>query len=182
LVELTLQGQLCPPRLAAVASALAALQFVLVSIAYKGHQGKVRTKQRLHDLSWWPGMDSQVQDAARFCHVCQLNDQTVKSHPAPLQLVLLPIGPWQKVAVDLVVPFDTAASYCRFAITLTDYEVSFTHTVNTDSVVWFRSSVFSRHGNPLSIVTDNGVYFMSAAFYAFLEGKNIHYTWQLMLL
>jgi len=122
------------------------------------------------------------QDAVRFCHVCQLNDQTVKSHPAPLQLVLLPIGPWQKVALDIVVPFDTAASYCRFAITLTDYEVSFTHTVNTDSVVWFRSSVFSRHGNPLTIVTDNGVYFMSAAFYAFLEGKNIHYTWQLMVL
>lgn len=85
-------------------------------------------------------MDAQVHDTVRSCHVCQLNDKTVKSHPAPLQPVPLPDGPWQKVAVDIVGPFDTAASDCRFAIALTDYyskwpEVSFTHTITADSVI-----------------------------------------------
>lgn len=96
-----------------------ALRSTLVSIAHKGQQGEVRTKQCLCDLYWWPGME--VHHAVRSCHVCQLNDKTVKSHPAPLQPVQLPDGPWQKVAVDVVGPFDTASSDYRFAITLTNY-------------------------------------------------------------
>lgn len=117
-----------------------ALRHTLVAIAHEGHQGEVKTKQRLCDVYWWPGMDAQVHDTVRSCHVCQLNDKTVKSHPAPLQPVPLPDGPWQKVAVDIVGPFDTAASDCRFAIALTDYyskwpEVSFTHTITADSVI-----------------------------------------------
>lgn len=92
-----------------------ALQSVLISLVHEGHQGEVRTKQRLRDLYWWPGIDAQVHDAVRRCPICPLNDKTAKSHPAPLQPVPLPDGPWQKVAVDIVMPFD-----CRFAITLVD--------------------------------------------------------------
>ncbi|KAK3562894.1 hypothetical protein QTP86_011131 [Hemibagrus guttatus] len=94
--------------------------------------------------------------------------------------VPLPDGPWQKLAMDIVGSFDTAASDCRFPITLIDYyskwpEVSFAHTVTTSAVVSFLSSVFSSHGNPLSIVTDNGAQFTSAAFATFLEQRNIRH-------
>ena len=38
------------------------------------------------------------------------------------------------------------------------------------------SSVFSRHGNPLSIVTDNGVQFTSAPFASFLKERQISHS------
>ncbi|ROK35755.1 Protein FAM49A [Anabarilius grahami] len=62
-----------------------------------------------------------------FCKRCQLNDKAVKSHPVPLQPVPLPDGPWWKVAVDIVRPFDTAEDF-------------FTNTINTDYVDSFLSS------------------------------------------
>ncbi|XP_043239605.1 uncharacterized protein LOC122390579 [Amphibalanus amphitrite] len=39
-----------------------ALRTRLVELAHEGHQGMVRTKQRLRDLYWWPGMDRAVEE------------------------------------------------------------------------------------------------------------------------
>ena len=83
--------------------------------------------------------------------------------------------------MDIVGPFETAAPECRFAITMTDYyskwpEVAFTRDITTDTMLSFMSSVFSRHGNPLSIVTDNGVQFTSASFASFLKDRQISHS------
>ncbi|KAJ8336764.1 hypothetical protein SKAU_G00379840 [Synaphobranchus kaupii] len=157
------------------------LRPALISIAHESHQGVVRTKQRLCELYWWPKMDAQVLGAVRACHLCQSNDKTANPRPGPLQPVPLPEGPWQKVAMDIVGPFDTAAAACRYAITMTDYyskwpEVAFTRHITTDTVLAFMSSVFSRHGNPLNVVTDNGVQFTSASFASFLKGRQISHN------
>lgn len=113
-------------------------------------------------------MDSQVQDAITSCVMCQSNDKTAHTRPVPLQLVLLPDGPWKKLELDIVGPFDTTIPSCRFAITLTDYyskrpELAFLPNVTTNNVIQFLSSVFTRHGNPENIVTDNGTQFTSEA-------------------
>jgi len=94
---------------------------MLVSILQKGHQREGRTKQPLRDLCSIQGWILRFVILSGFFHVCQLKDKSVKSHPAPLQPVALPDGPWQKVAVEIVRSFDTAASNCRVAIALTDY-------------------------------------------------------------
>ena len=106
-------------------------------------------------------MDSQVQSCITSCVVCQANDKTASTRPAPLQPVPLPDGPWKKLGLAIVGPFDTAVSACRYAITLTDYyskwpELAFSHTATTEDVIHFLTSVFCRHGNPENIVTDNG--------------------------
>lgn len=65
--------------------------------------------------------------------------------------------------------FRTTTPDRRYAITMTDYsnkwpEVAFTQYITTD---------FSRHGNPLRIVTDNKVQFTSPPFTPFLEERQI---------
>lgn len=157
------------------------VRHALIELAHEGHQGMVRTKQRLRDLYWWPKMDSQVQAAVTSCVLCQSNDKTAQTHPAPLQPVPLPDGPWKKLGLDIIGPFDTAIPSCRFAITLTDYyskwpELAFSHAVTTNDVTQFLSSVFSRHGNPENIVTDNGTQFTSEAFASFLQNRGISHT------
>ncbi|KAK7895754.1 hypothetical protein WMY93_021079 [Mugilogobius chulae] len=150
----------------------------IVHVAHEGHQGIVRTKQRLRELYWWPNMDSLVYNVLSSCTVCQKCDKTAKATPAPLQPVEFPEGPFQHVAVDIVGPFERGPQDCRFAITLVDYfskwpEVAFTSNATTATVLTFLSSVFSREGNPCAITTDNGPQFTSCDFADFLKERGI---------
>ena len=40
----------------------------VMKIAHEGHQGVVKTKNRLRSKVWWPKMDSDVE---KLCKVCQ---------------------------------------------------------------------------------------------------------------
>lgn len=115
----------------------------VVDLAHEGHQGIVRTKQRLRELYWWPQMYKYVQTMIASCVSCQYNDKTA---PAPLTPVELPDGPWEKVAIDVTGPFGSATWDCRYAITLPDYyckwpEVAFASTVTTEVIIRFLTSV-----------------------------------------
>lgn len=154
------------------------LRDTLISLAHEGHQGIVRTKQRLRELYWFPGMDALVRSEVSDCTLCPKMDKSARVCEAPLQPVPLPEGPWRKLGIDIVGPFETAKWDCKFAITLTDYyskwpEVAFASTVTTETVVAFLRSVFSRYGNPESLVTDNGPQFTSAAFATFLKDQGV---------
>lgn len=150
----------------------------LVTLAHDGHQGIVRTKQRLRELYWWPRMDSQVQSTVATCVTCQLNDKSARTTHAPLIPVDYPVGPWQKLGIDVVGPFDIGPVSCRFAITLIDYhskwpEVAFAPHVTASTINCFLRSVFSQKGNPLEIVTDNGPQFLSTEFKLFLQERDV---------
>lgn len=95
-----------------------------------------------------------------------------------MQPVTLPNAAWEKLAIDIVGPFNSASPDCRFAITLVDNyskwpEVAFTLDMKSASVIAFLSTVFSREGNPLELVSDNGPSFVSAEFEAFLAAQDI---------
>ncbi len=82
------------------------------------------------------------------------------------------------MGLDIVGQFETATPACRYAITLTDYhskwpELAFASSATTEEIVKFWSTVFSRHGNPECIVTDNGTQFTSAVFAEFLKQRDI---------
>lgn len=154
------------------------LRSTLVKLAHETHQGLVRTKQRLREWYWWLKMDLLVHSVISTCLTCQLNDKTVKTAPAPLQPVELPDEPWQKLGLDIIGPFEHAASGCRFANSLVEYyskwpEVAFSSHVTTEVVTSFLHSVFAREGNPLFVVTDNGPQFLSSVFSDFLSERGI---------
>jgi len=96
---------------------LTELQPKLIQLAHDTHQGIVRTKQRLRDLYWWPGMDSHVEFAIKSCNTCQMHDKTAVTRDPPLQPVPLPNAAWEKLAIDIVGPLDKGQMDCRYAIT-----------------------------------------------------------------
>lgn len=135
----------------------------LIRIAHEGHQGMVRTKKRLREIYWWPKMDLSVANKISACQLCLSLDKTAKTSTPPLQHVPLP---WDKLAIDIVDPFKTAVWDCLYALTLIDYyskwpEVAFTGSVATKQVTSFLTSVFNRHSNPTTIMSDNGPQFTS---------------------
>ncbi|PIK55538.1 hypothetical protein BSL78_07543, partial [Apostichopus japonicus] len=154
------------------------LTSIIVSMAHEGHQGMVRTKQRIRKLYWWPGMDNQVTTMVKHCATCNLADKSVSTRVAPMQPVPLQNVVGTNWDWTLVGPDETAPLGCRFAITLIDYkskwpEVAFTDTVTSSTVIEFLLTVFSREGYPKEIVTDHGVQFTSHEFKEFLRSRNI---------
>ena len=71
-----------------------------VHLALEGHQGVIRTKSRLREKVWWPGMDKQVEGFVRSCYPCQLVGPRGK--PEPLRPTVLPEAPWQEIGIDLL--------------------------------------------------------------------------------
>ena len=80
-------------------------------LAHEGHQGIVKTKQRLRTKVWWPGIDRQAEELVRSCHACQINSPT--SQEVPTARTELPAKPWQMLALDMCGPFlqDTICWY-----------------------------------------------------------------------
>ena len=53
----------------------ASLRPRLLAAAHEGHQGMVRTKQRIRQHFWWPGLDTAVEELVRNCEVCASSDR-----------------------------------------------------------------------------------------------------------
>lgn len=123
-------------------------------------------------------MDAQVEAAIKACITCQSHDKSAVTHTTPLQPVPYPEQFWEKVAIDVVGPFDRAPMDCCFAITLIDYhskwpELAFVPHVTSGTVIQFLSAIFSREGDPTELLSDNGSQFVSHEFETFLQDRGI---------
>ncbi|XP_015748665.1 PREDICTED: uncharacterized protein LOC107328446 [Acropora digitifera] len=68
--------------------------------AHEGHQAMVRSKARLREKVWWPGMNKQVEEVVGACHPRQLVGPRAK--PEPVKSTRLPEGPWKEISIDLL--------------------------------------------------------------------------------
>ena len=93
----------------------------LLQAAHQGHQGMVRSKQRIRQLFWWPGQDSDVEKTVKECEVCAMFGKMARTRKAPLHPVQLPEGPWKKVGIDFIGPMQDGGKRERFAIVMVDY-------------------------------------------------------------
>ncbi|PIK38325.1 hypothetical protein BSL78_24838 [Apostichopus japonicus] len=48
------------------------LRAQVVELAHEGHQGIVKSKQRLRTKVWWPGADRDIESKCKTCHGCQV--------------------------------------------------------------------------------------------------------------
>ena len=153
-----------------------------LQVAHRSHEGIVRTKQLLRSLAWWPGMMRATTDLIRDCPTCQAKDAVLSqsARPAPLQPVPLPDRAWSKLGIDVVGPIAGAPPSARYAITVIDYaskwpEVALTSSVETDDVISFLSTLWSREGYCDELVSDNGPQFTSAKFEKYLSDRGIQH-------
>nr|XP_050033507.1 uncharacterized protein K02A2.6-like [Dermacentor andersoni] len=66
---------------------------------HEGHLGQNKCKARARRLVFWPGLDSDIENLVRTCHVCQ---KYAYSQPTePLLLRPTPERPWHRVGIDL---------------------------------------------------------------------------------
>ena len=134
------------------------LQAETLQKIHTGHQGIVRCRLRATSSVWWPGISKDIEAFVQKCPEC------VKLAPNPREPLLttpLPNHPWERVAADL---FQLNGSTYLLVV---DYfsrypEVIQLTSTTSKSVISSLKSIFSRHGIPSVLMSDNGPQFDSS--------------------
>ena len=147
----------------------------VVEIAHASHQGIVKTKQLVRAKVWFPGIDKKVEQAVKSCIQC-LACVPSPAQREPLSMTTLPSGPWMEVAVDLAGPFPSGEyllvvidEYNRFP------EVDAISSTSAKIVIPHLDMIFSRHGIPDVVKTDNGPPFSGNEFQTFSKDFGFHH-------
>ena len=136
------------------------LQKETLSKIHQGHQGIERCRLRAKSSVWWPGLSQQIKHLIEQCQVCVKNS-TPRSQPLiPSEL---PDYPWQRVGTDLF-----ALKGVNYLLTI-DYfsrypEVIKLSSTTSSSIIKALKSIFSRHGIPETLMSDNGPQYTSQEF------------------
>ena len=122
----------------------------MLELAHEGHQGTVKTKQRLRSKVWWPGIDHEAEQRCRACHGCQLVGKPLP--PEPMKRSDFLTQPWQDLAADLLGTLPTG----EYLLVVVDYfswffEVTITKSVTSGKLIKSVEEIFATHGLPLSI-------------------------------
>ena len=148
-----------------------------------GHMGIARTKERILQRYYWPGIFTEVANYCRSCEVCQKNDP---KHPPRAKIVSMPWieQPFKRIAMDVVGPLSRTLRGNRYILTICDYATRYPEAVAMPSVEATRIArelvnLFSHVGVPDEILTDQGTNFMSSLLeeiYRLLHIKRIRTT------
>ena len=147
----------------------------VLELAHEGHQGIVKTKERLRSKVWWPAIDRAAEKRCRACHGCQV--VAPPAPPPPVKPTPLPDMPWEHLACDLLGPLPTGESllvlvdyYSRF------FEVDILKSSTTAEVIINRlDNHFCRQGLPTSLRTDNGPQFVADVFKQYLAEVGVEH-------
>ena len=144
----------------------------ILQLIHARHQGIETCKRRVRDCCYWQNMNQQIESVVKKCTACarsapSKSADTLKPRPVPTQ-------PWQKIGTDL---FQTNG---RNYIVVMDYyslwlEVYKLHRIMSTDVITVMKDIFSRHGIPEELVSDNSTQYKSHLFRKFITAWGIHH-------
>ena len=143
-----------------------------------GHEGVYKTYNRLKRDYYWKNMKKDINNYIRCCYKCQTcKPQTLNQFPE--DNATPPGYPFSRVGLDLIGPLPETPRGNRFIIVLVDYLTKWVEaeplvTSEADDVINFLKKVFSRHGIPEILVTDNGPQFTADKTKAFLDLHDVY--------
>ncbi|CAH8609833.1 unnamed protein product [Dicrocoelium dendriticum] len=141
---------------------------------HKGHPGIARMKALARSYVFWPMMDSQIEDIGRSCSRCiSASKLPVR---VPLQSWSNPGSPWSRIHVDFAGPVEGV----EFLVMVDAYskwpEVIRMQTTSSNSMISEMRHVFSQHGLPKTVISDNGSQFTSYQFAEFCAQNGIEHV------
>ncbi|XP_049267716.1 uncharacterized protein K02A2.6-like [Rhipicephalus sanguineus] len=138
----------------------------ILSCLHAAHAGGEKMKARARFCLFWPGMNSDIEETARRCQLCQRHKP--RNARLPLHSHETPSLPWEVVGADLcyhngneyLVVVD---SYSFF------FEIRAVQSSSASKVISAFTDVFATHGFPSRLITDNGPPFSSQQFQDFIS-------------
>jgi len=154
-------------------------QIELVRRAHEiGHEGSFKTYNRVRRDFYWPNMTRDVNLVVKTCYKCQLFRP--RPFPKDSENIATPAeAPFVRVGLDLVGPLYLTQRNNQYIVVLVDYftewvEAEPLQKTESQDIIRFLTSVFSRHGIPEVLITDNGKQFVSNQTKGFLDLYNVY--------
>ena len=145
----------------------------IVKRLHESHIGIEGTLRRARDIVYWPGITAQLKDYLSKCGIC--NSYGPEQCKEPLKSYDVPDVPWEIVGVDLFVlerqSFLIAVDYFSGY-----FEVQDMSSTTSTRVITVLKSWFSRHGIPMTLISDNGPPFNGEDFKAFSVEWDFHHV------
>lgn len=145
----------------------------MLDIIHDSHLGIVKCKQLARDILYWPKMNQQIEEIVSKCSVCQRHRHYQPKEP--LKHSEVPTTPWSVVATDL---FDCLGS--KYVVVVDYYSEFFEiEKLEPDStsatVIENISKIFSVHGIPDKVISDNGPQYSGHEFSKFASDFGFHH-------
>ena len=148
-----------------------------LAIAHQGHMGIDKTKRFLRSCVWFPKMDSRVETLIKSCLPCQA--VTPESRRDPLRMTPLPPEPWQLIAADIFGPLPSGEKVLVLKCLRSKWpEIKVflrNQSTNAPGVISAMEHMFTIHGIPDAVRTDNGPPFNGKSFEAFSKRFGFHH-------
>ena len=131
---------------------------------YDGHQGITKTRANAASSVWWPRISQDITNVVQNCAMCE---KYRRERIEPMKGTEFPDRPWSRVGVDF---FQHKDKHYLLAVDYFSRDVEICRVskdVNSAQTILQLKRVFSRHGIPDILFTDNGPQFDSREFTAF---------------
>ena len=144
----------------------------ILDILHQSHLGIEKTRLQAREILFWPHMSQEIEDKIQHCAICQQHAaEQRKEKMIPHEV---PNRPWEKIGVDL---FHFAG---KDYLCVVDYFSKFPivrllSSKTASSVINQLKSIFSEHGIPDEVVSDN-MPFNSANFIGFSQSYGFKST------
>ena len=138
---------------------------------HSGHPGSSRMKSVARSFAYWPGMDADIVNFVKRCTNCQ---QAAKNPPRQTPTPWpQPEKPWSRLHLDFAGPIN-GITYLVLVDAYSKWpEVVPVVPPTTSKTLEVLGQIFSQHGLPELIVSDNGSQFTSREFQLFCHQYNI---------
>jgi len=145
----------------------------MINILHIGHPGIQQIKERARESLFWPGINSQLEQAVTSCESCQ---QYRNRQPKEPQLHhAIPETPWTKLATD-VFHFKRKHFVILVDYTTKYFDVSQIPDVQSETVTNHTKAMLSRYGIPKEIVSDGGPEYIGHEYKSFCKSWDIEHT------
>lgn len=144
---------------------------------YGGHMGMKKTRAKLIGY-YWPHMSRDIETFIKTCSVCQAHKTPRKPRYGYLQPI--PISEiFDRVHIDIVGPMHESKQSNRYIMTDIDAFSRYAYARATPEVKaihlidFMTEDIFTKHGCPSQLVSDNGTQFTSIEFKAYIGSLGI---------
>lgn len=148
-----------------------ALRKAVLDELHDTHPGIVRMKMYARSYVWWPNLDAQIEQTVSECELCQ----QMRADPPCAQVHpwAFPTMPWFRVHIDFAGPIH-GHQYLIIVDAYSKYPEAIKMTsTTTNATLSVLREVFSRHGLPTILVSDNGPQLTSEEFENFCQRNGI---------
>ena len=145
----------------------ASLQQEILRKLHEGHLGILKTQLRARSCVFWPKVNDDIENWIGSCHICQTHQR--RQFQEPMIPHEIPTRPWQTLAADLF--HLDGQDYLLLADMYSMFPIvrKLPTGATSNDVIGILRLVFSEHGIPENLMSDNGGHFSSQAFTKFAE-------------